>query len=938
MRMFQHEASEGSRGSWGNVGDAGKRGNRENRENRPSFSPIIPLSSRWLGGFWCSLLLCGLFLQWLEPLRILGGTDSRVYYVVLALLTAFLLLIGCLGLPLWMTSVLSFAALCQAMVHVNGEGLGWKWLIDYGPILLKDASIWASTGSMADISQASRVLVLLTGWILLVLSVQLLAINRYTALLFLCITAIYLFAFELTAGLNMFWPIVYAFGLGLLLQFTLVYFRHAADRDKDNITAETAGKRMALQFSGEQGEQGKQREQGEQEEQREQKEIRGLRKASNGFTQNTGLGNADFGETVLGTASFGTASFGNAGFSNADFGDTNPGNAVLGDIEPRHAALHHADLGKPAEDSLRRQGPSTGRVLMGMGGFIVAFGIGASLAAAFVVPVKPAQAVDWGQAFGSMETWAESESSAGSGYSVTGYGGSDEELGSPLKLREDVYFTAESPQQTYWRGESLSYYDGRGWTEPDPSPAAEGVNSPPAEEAPGDSPEDSTASSTSGTAIQKITFAEPQYGTVPLFVGGELLAVRQVNTEAGTPSSPYSAASSAYTLLEDKEAGSAYLKTSSTSGAIRSYEIAAALKPEMPAEMSSTDLSANGNGIVQSDPSEIRYQYLQLPAALPDSVRNLGQSIVSGTTSRYEAAKAVETYLQSNYKYTLNTSIPAAGRDFVEDFLFRERAGYCDHFSTAMVILLRSQGIPARWVKGFAPGQSNGSGEYTVRYADAHSWVEVYFPGQGWVPFEPTPGFTAASGDAASGFGSAAHGQQPAALHTFGKGWSMDLPDVTAVFAAGLIQVWTLAEQAGGVFNRYQTVIVAAVLLLLLAFAFMGMRRGMIGSGGFVRRNPLKQVSSKSNTPSDERHFPGKVELLRSADAAWAGLHKRYGKLANGATAREYAEALQRRMDEPGKAEMERFMSVWEPLYYGGDLPDRQTTRRFLDTCRKLDS
>ncbi|ANS76963.1 hypothetical protein AWM70_22225 [Paenibacillus yonginensis] len=839
LEMLQHRASQ--------EGDA----------NRLSLLARIQvrLSSQWLAGFWASLLLYGLFLQWLEPLRILGGPDSRAYYTLLALLTAVILLIGCLGLPLWMTSVLALAALVQALVYLNGEGEGWSWLAGYAPVLLHDAAVWAGTGSMADISQASRVLVLLTGWILLVLSVQLLAIHRHTVLLFLSITVIYLFAFDLTAGLQLFWPVVWGFGLGLVLQFSVVYFKHAADRE-----------RQAIEGSG------------------------------------SGLA--------------------------------------------RYADPDDADLDKPGQLFSQQRRPASYRVLMGLGGFIVAFGIGLSLAAAFVVPVKPAQAVDWGQAFDSMETWAEPKDGRGSGYSVTGYGGNDEELGSPLKLREDVFFTAESPQRTYWRGESLSYYDGRGWTEPDPSISpslsanASGVAAWPAEEAADGDMQDGAASRPDRTAIQTITFAEPQYGMVPLFAGGDFLAVRQVNTELTAASPVHPAAGPAYTLLKDPVSGSAYLKMSTASDAIRSYKISAVLKPETSSGAPAAD--SNATGKAGADPSEIRYEYLQLPATLPDRVRDLGQSIVSGATSRYEAAKAVETYLRNNYKYTLNTSIPAAGHDFVEDFLFRERAGYCDHFSTAMVILLRSQGIPARWVKGFAPGEPDGSGQYTVRYADAHSWVEVYFPDQGWLPFEPTPGFTGAFGGAAEGSIHAEQGQQPVGSPALSRVLGAWLPNVTAVFAAALIKVWPLAERTGDMFNHYQTVIVAAAALLLLAFVFLGMGRSLAGNGGLVRRKPRSrphsQVFFKRGTLTDERHFPGKVELLRSADAAWAAMHRRYGKLANGATAREYAEALQRKLDESGRAEMEQFMSVWEPLYYGGDLPDRQTTRRFLDTCRKLDS
>ena len=83
----------------------------------------------------------------------------------------------------------------------------------------------------------------------------------------------------------------------------------------------------------------------------------------------------------------------------------------------------------------------------------------------------------------------------------------------------------------------------------------------------------------------------------------------------------------------------------------------------------------------------------------------------------------------------------ASGPDPLADFLFNVRAGHCEYFSTAMVVMLRTQGIAARVVNGFLPGEYNeAAGAYTVRQSDAHSWVEVYFPEtNSWVTFDPTP-------------------------------------------------------------------------------------------------------------------------------------------------------------------------------------------------------
>ncbi|WP_187274062.1 transglutaminase domain-containing protein [Paenibacillus sp. N3.4] len=132
-------------------------------------------------------------------------------------------------------------------------------------------------------------------------------------------------------------------------------------------------------------------------------------------------------------------------------------------------------------------------------------------------------------------------------------------------------------------------------------------------------------------------------------------------------------------------------------------------------------------------------------------------------TNAYDKAKLIEKYLNEHYPYT-NTPDESKGKskDFVDRFLFEVKQGYCDYYSTSMAVLTRSIGLPTRWVKGYSSGASpipdqirefgvmgqmgaeidvNGAGTYTVRNADAHSWVEVYFEGYGWISFEPTSGF-----------------------------------------------------------------------------------------------------------------------------------------------------------------------------------------------------
>ncbi|WP_161878085.1 transglutaminase-like domain-containing protein [Alkalibacterium sp. MB6] len=139
---------------------------------------------------------------------------------------------------------------------------------------------------------------------------------------------------------------------------------------------------------------------------------------------------------------------------------------------------------------------------------------------------------------------------------------------------------------------------------------------------------------------------------------------------------------------------------------------------------------------------------LQLPDDLPERVVDLAHSITEGIDSEYDMVRAIETYLkeEGGYRYSLLEveTTPPDG-DYVDHFLFDSMIGYCNNFSTAMVVMLRAVGIPARWAKGFTPGDAyvdeNDQTYFQVSNANSHSWPEVFFPGMGWIPFEPSPSF-----------------------------------------------------------------------------------------------------------------------------------------------------------------------------------------------------
>lgn len=132
-------------------------------------------------------------------------------------------------------------------------------------------------------------------------------------------------------------------------------------------------------------------------------------------------------------------------------------------------------------------------------------------------------------------------------------------------------------------------------------------------------------------------------------------------------------------------------------------------------------------------------QYLEIPPAMDlERVAALAREITADATTRYDQALAIQTYLRNPREFTYDTSVEPRGVDAVSTFL-DEREGYCVQFATTMVMMMRSLGVPTRLAVGFLPGDRRDDGTYEVRGGDAHTWPEVFFPGVGWVRFEPTP-------------------------------------------------------------------------------------------------------------------------------------------------------------------------------------------------------
>ena len=136
--------------------------------------------------------------------------------------------------------------------------------------------------------------------------------------------------------------------------------------------------------------------------------------------------------------------------------------------------------------------------------------------------------------------------------------------------------------------------------------------------------------------------------------------------------------------------------------------------------------------------NQIEDTYLSLPSHFQKEIYDIAERAAAGASSPYEKAMAVRQYLRSNYSYTLDVPNPPTNVDFVSYFLLEGKAGYCTYFASAMTVLCRMAGLPARYVEGFVAEPSGGIAYVTGM--DAHAWTEVYLNGTGWITFDATPG------------------------------------------------------------------------------------------------------------------------------------------------------------------------------------------------------
>ncbi|OPA78360.1 hypothetical protein BVG16_10780 [Paenibacillus selenitireducens] len=320
----------------------------------------------------------------------------------------------------------------------------------------------------------------------------------------------------------------------------------------------------------------------------------------------------------------------------------------------------------------------------------------------------------------------------------SGYGRDDSTLGAGFDFDHTPVMEINTNHRSYWRGETRSYYTGEGWIESYSETLAQ---------------------------VQPVALDQPlkSFDLAPTVETTQLTATVTMRRNESYPVLFGAYSAQRLTQLDDAaKMGDISWKPESSSMLFtgkKDYPKTYTFVSEIPiideAKLRELKVERNRTSIN-------RMNYIQLPKEFPARVKDLALSLTAGQQNDYDRIQALTTYLKSEkFTYTNEPDLSLKqSSDFVDSFLFELKQGYCDYFSTSLVTMARSIGIPARWVKGYVGGSKEGyrpdqympnammeemakeEGTYIVSNADAHSWAEIYFEGFGWIPFEATPGFT----------------------------------------------------------------------------------------------------------------------------------------------------------------------------------------------------
>ncbi|MEF2964851.1 transglutaminase domain-containing protein [Paenibacillus sp. M1] len=330
---------------------------------------------------------------------------------------------------------------------------------------------------------------------------------------------------------------------------------------------------------------------------------------------------------------------------------------------------------------------------------------------------------------------------------ISGYSRDDTELGGGFEFSYGLVMTVDTSVRSYWRGETRRNYSGKGWSDGEEEGRQYDIYEGPST---GEvlMPEDTPDPGKLETMRVEQTITMQNEEVYPVLFGGYSIGGAEILDEDFE--------NSATMMWAPKEAElhwSPVMELASSS-----YEPDRRLYPQKYKVVANIPLipleEVRAASFDELYAGAETNEYLQIPRNFPERVSELARQVTAEGDTPYAKMELLQAYLRQNFEYTNKPDLSRKeSEDFVDGFLFEIKQGYCDYFSTSMVMMARSLGVPARWVKGYAPGtQPNYEnmqrfGEmdtaYRVNNADAHSWAELYFGDYGWIPFEATPGFDA---------------------------------------------------------------------------------------------------------------------------------------------------------------------------------------------------
>ena len=289
-----------------------------------------------------------------------------------------------------------------------------------------------------------------------------------------------------------------------------------------------------------------------------------------------------------------------------------------------------------------------------------------------------------------------------------GYFGFSDNLDTSLRGRPDntLVMRVRSSAPDFWRGQTFDTWDGRRWTLSDSR----------------------TAVVSNGSPIQLLQPIDE-----PPVAGDEL--IQTFALEVSGPNLIFAASQPTQVYIPQR----ALFET--PDGAIRTgvQLDKGAVYTVVSRRPRSTTASLRAAGdVTRSVSPELVARYTRLPS-VPARVHQLATELAQNQATTYDTVRAMEEWMGTHTQYSLDIPPLPPGEDAVERFLFVDKQGFCEQIASSLVVMLRSQGIPARLAVGYAPGERNPfTGFYEVRAKDAHAWTEVYFPGIGWQAFDPT--------------------------------------------------------------------------------------------------------------------------------------------------------------------------------------------------------